>query len=82
MKCCTSHGCPVPARAAGFARVLVGWDMTAGQKPSSSLPSSSSAEQAALQKVAALLQGIWDSGSVGVKACESNGDVLLLGAGF
>lgn len=56
--------------------------MTAGQKPSSSLPSSSSAEQAALQKVAALLQGIWDSGSVGVKACESNGDVLLLGAGF
>lgn len=62
-----SHGCQIPAHAAGFARVLVGWDMTAGQRPSSSLPSSSSAEQAALQKAACFAAGIWVSGSVGVK---------------
>lgn len=57
----------IPAHAADFARVLVGWDMTAGQRPSSSLPSSSSAEEAAMQKAACFAAGIWGSRSIGVK---------------
>lgn len=46
---------------------VMGWHMTAGERPSSNLPSSYPAGQAALQKAACFAAGIWGNGSVGVK---------------
>lgn len=46
---------------------VMGWHMTAGERPSCSLPSSYSAGQAALKKAACFAAGVCGDGSVRVK---------------